>query len=116
MGDWGHCVAVSAGPDLGLWPDVCQREHGGHGLPVHHLQLPAGNVHLHLSLCAAEEGTDSFSRCALGLHIHFMLHRTCQKIISSVPCIKCPEIVTFGFGLIVGLYVLVRLLLFHTGA
>lgn len=35
-----------------------------------------------------------------------MLHRTCQKIISSVPCIKCPEIVTFGFGLIVGLYVL----------
>lgn len=64
MGDRGHCLAMSAGPDLGLWPDVCQREHGGHGLPVHHLQLPAGNVHLHLPLCAAEEGMDSFLRCA----------------------------------------------------
>lgn len=58
MGDWGHCLAMSAGPDLGLWPDVCQREHSGHGLPVHHLQLPAGDVHLHLSLCTAEEGMD----------------------------------------------------------
>lgn len=57
MGDRGHCSALPAGPDLGFWSDVCQREHGGHGLPVHHLQLPAGNVHLHLPLRPTEEGT-----------------------------------------------------------
>lgn len=56
MGDRGHCLAVPPRTDLGLWSDVRQREHSGHGIPLHHLQLPAGNVHLHLPLCAAEEG------------------------------------------------------------
>ena len=59
LGDRGHRAAVSAGPDLGLRPDVRQREHAGHGLPLHHLQLPAGHVHLHLPLRAAEEGKDA---------------------------------------------------------
>lgn len=59
VGDRGHRPAVSAGSDLGLWPHVRQREHGGHGLPVHHLQLPPGNVHLHFPLRAAEEGRNT---------------------------------------------------------
>lgn len=59
LGDRRHRPVVSARPDLGLRPDVRQREHGGHGLPVYHLQLPAGHVHLHLPLRAAEEGVAS---------------------------------------------------------
>lgn len=58
LGDWCHRPAVSAGPHLGLRSHVRQREHGGHGVPVHHLQFAAGNVHLHLPLRAAEEGRD----------------------------------------------------------
>lgn len=58
LGDRGHSPALPAGPDLGLWSDVHQREHRHHGLPVHHLQLAAGHVHLHLSLHTAEEGEE----------------------------------------------------------
>lgn len=61
LGHWSYRLAMPAGPDLGLWPDVCQREHCGHGLPVYHFQLPARNVHLHLPLCAAEKGTESLT-------------------------------------------------------
>lgn len=56
LGDRRHRLAMSAGPNLGFRPHVRQREHSGDGLPLHYLQLPAGNVHLHLPLCAAEEG------------------------------------------------------------
>lgn len=56
VGDWSHCPAVSPRSHLGLWSDVRQREHRGHGLPVHHLQLTARHVHLHLPLRPAEKG------------------------------------------------------------
>lgn len=56
MGDRGDRSAVFAGSDLGVWSHVRQREHGDYGLPLHHLQLAAGNVHLYLPLCAAEKG------------------------------------------------------------
>lgn len=66
LGDRSHSPAVSAGPDLGVRPDVHQREHGHHGLPVHHLQLPAGHVHLHLPLHTAEEGEDADGTGGIG--------------------------------------------------
>lgn len=59
MGSGGHCSAVPAGADVGLWPSLHQWEHSYHGLPLHHLQRLPGHVHLHLPLCSAEEGNDT---------------------------------------------------------
>lgn len=56
MGNRCHSAAVFTGSDLGVRPDVCQREHSHNGVSLHHLQLSAGHVHLHISLRAAEEG------------------------------------------------------------
>lgn len=111
MGDRRHRLALSSGPDLGLWPDVCQREHGGHGLPVHHLQLPAGNVHLHLPLRPAEEGMDSLSRCAVWNCV--MWHQLTRMSLNpfhasaSLPEEHLPKHeMAWRFGLMGGSYVL----------
>lgn len=56
VGSGGHRSALLAGADVGIWSPLYQREHGYHGLPVHHLQRLPGHVHLHLPLCPVQKG------------------------------------------------------------
>lgn len=47
---------LPAGPDVDLWPPLPQQLLHRHGVPLHHLQHAAGDVHLRVPLSPPEEG------------------------------------------------------------
>lgn len=59
MGAGSVCPALPAGPDVDFWPALPERVLHRHGVPVHHLQYAAGDVHLRVPLSPPEKGITS---------------------------------------------------------